>query len=277
MGELPTDAWALVALALALGAKHGLDPDHLVAIDGLTRHNLTARTCLARWCGVLFSLGHGLVVLGFIVIVGATLHRAAVPGWLEDVGAWVSILFLAALGLMNLFAVATTPAASVVQTIGLKSRVLGRAMRASRPWSIMLVGALFAISFDTLSQAAIFALAATQVSGWGLAAAPGAAFLAGMMAADGLNGLWVAALLARADRRARIASRVMGLAVGVLSLAVAAYGAARYFSPTLANAYEGRELSMGLAVLGAIAMAFVIAMMLAPAAPEAPALPEAEK
>jgi nickel/cobalt transporter (NiCoT) family protein len=41
----------LAALVFALGLRHGFDPDHLVAIDGLTR------TSKSRWCGLFFSLG----------------------------------------------------------------------------------------------------------------------------------------------------------------------------------------------------------------------------
>src|SRR5260221_715144 len=50
------DALGLAALVFVLGLKHGLDPDHLVAIDGLTRSSRS------RWCGLFFSLGHGCVV-----------------------------------------------------------------------------------------------------------------------------------------------------------------------------------------------------------------------
>ncbi|MCC6609025.1 MAG: hypothetical protein IT515_05045 [Burkholderiales bacterium] len=59
METLPHDWLALAALVFFLGVKHGLDPDHLVAIDGLTRFNSQADRRLARWCGALFSLGHG--------------------------------------------------------------------------------------------------------------------------------------------------------------------------------------------------------------------------
>src|SRR5258708_10769610 len=54
------DALGLAALVFVLGLKHGLDPDHLVAIDGLTRSS--TREEMRRWCGLFFSLGHGCVV-----------------------------------------------------------------------------------------------------------------------------------------------------------------------------------------------------------------------
>ena len=48
----------LAALVFALGLRHGFDPDHLVAIDGLTRSSKS------RWCGLFFSLGHGVAAQG---------------------------------------------------------------------------------------------------------------------------------------------------------------------------------------------------------------------
>jgi hypothetical protein len=40
--ELPNDWIALLTLVFILGAKHGLDADHLATIDGLTRHTTCA-------------------------------------------------------------------------------------------------------------------------------------------------------------------------------------------------------------------------------------------
>ena len=48
---------AMLVVGLALGMRHGKDPDHLAAIDGLTR----IRPRLPN--GVFLTLGHGLVVI----------------------------------------------------------------------------------------------------------------------------------------------------------------------------------------------------------------------
>ena len=54
--------------------------------------------------------------------------------------------------------------------------------RAARsPWAIAAVGALFALSFDTLSQTALFSLAAVQFGGLMHAQVLGALFVAGML------------------------------------------------------------------------------------------------
>jgi high-affinity nickel-transport protein len=273
METLPQDALPLVALALVLGAKHGLDADHLAAIDGLTRFNAAERPGLARWCGALFSLGHGAVVVAIAIVVGLAADRWIVPAWLNAAGAWISIGFLTALGLLNLAAVLAAPPDALVRPVGLRAGWLGRVMRTSRPAAIMLVGALFAVSFDTISQAALFALTASQVSHAALGVGAAAAFMAGMTAADAVNGIWLASLLRNADRRARVASRVMGLAVAGLSLAVAALGTAKLLWTGVDDWMEGRELLVGLAVIAAVATSFIVAM-LATRPRAAPPLPQ---
>jgi nickel/cobalt transporter (NiCoT) family protein len=71
METLPTHWLSLIAVVFLLGLKHGLDPDHLAAIDGLTRFNAADRPRLSRWSGLLFSAGHGAVVTAIALAVGA--------------------------------------------------------------------------------------------------------------------------------------------------------------------------------------------------------------
>ena len=103
MDPLPHDWFALLALVFTLGLKHGFDADHLATIDGLTRFNAGRR--VARWCGCLFSLGHGMVVMVIAVSVGALAGTWQVPQWVDDLGAWIAIGFLTVLGVLNLAAV----------------------------------------------------------------------------------------------------------------------------------------------------------------------------
>ena len=227
MDSLPTDWLTLVLAVFALGARHGLDADHIAAIDGLARFNAADRPRLARGCGAWFSLGHGAVVVVIALAVCTIAPAWTVPESTGQVGTWVSIFFLALLGVMNIAAVCATPSHAVVQPVGIKGRLFSRMAHARSPWLVALVGALFAISFDTLSQAALFALAGTQFGGARHALVLAFAFAMGMLAVDGVNGLWFTQILWRADRVARVASRVTGLAVGGLSLAMAAYGALR--------------------------------------------------
>lgn len=263
MENLPNDWLALLALVFVLGLKHGFDADHLATIDGLTRFNAAAnKPRLSRWSGLLFSLGHGAVVMTVAVLVGVVAKRWAIPGWVEGLGAWISILFLLALGAVNLMAVFRARPDQIVRMTGLKGRWLGQLSQASHPVLIACVGALFALSFDTLSQTALFSLAASSMAGWMFSVVLGMTFMLGMIATDGINGLWISHLLNRADQRALIASRVMGLTVGGLSLLVGIYGIAKVFHPEIGAHTETQGLLMGLAVVSVVALSFVFAMRL---------------
>ena len=149
----------MVALVFALGLRHGFDPDHLVAIDALTRSSQS------RWCGLFFSLGHGAAVtlIGVAVAIAVTEWQA--PSWLEQTGAWISISVLLVLGFANLLAVLRTPAGHRVALVGLRGRWLLERFRASHPAVIAAVGAAFAVSFDTVSHALAFSLTGATMAG----------------------------------------------------------------------------------------------------------------
>jgi len=259
---LPQDLYALSLLVFVLGLKHGFDADHLATIDGLTRFNARANPRLARYCGVLFSLGHGAVVTIIALAVSALALHAPAPPWLEAFGVWVSIAFLAALGFLNIHAVLRADSTQMVRPVGLKGHLLGRLARAASPGLVALVGALFALSFDTVSQAALFALTATRFGGWQHALMLGLLFMLGMLITDGINGLWISRLIRRADQTARIASRVMSLVVGGVSLLAAAFGIAKLALPAVDAWSEGKELMFGVGVIAVIATSFVIAVRL---------------
>jgi high-affinity nickel-transport protein len=231
MDALPTHWLSLVAVVFLLGLKHGLDPDHLAAIDGLTRYNAGRRPALSRWSGLLFSAGHGGVVTGVAIAVATVAAGWSAPAWLEEAGAWISIGFLTLLGVANLAAVLRTPRGAMVRPVGMRSRLFERLTRAEHPVLVAAVGAAFALSFDTISQAVLFSLTGSHLAGWIFAAGLGLVFTAGMMATDALNGLWVSHLVRRADRRAAAASRVMSFAVALLALGIAGLAAARRALP----------------------------------------------
>ncbi|HXQ30361.1 MAG TPA: nickel transporter [Steroidobacteraceae bacterium] len=263
MHSLPADWASLAAVVFLLGMKHGCDADHLATIDGLTRVGRRAGARYAPYCGVLFSLGHGTVVLAIAALVGCASEQWHTPAWLERSGVVISMFFLVLLGVLNLRAVFAAAPHEVVAPVGIKGRCLGRLAQVRRPWLVMVVGALFALSFDTVSQAALFAATAAEYGGVRAALWLGTLFLGGMLLTDGCNGLWIARLIARSDELARIASRVMGLAVGSVSLMVAAVGVARLAAPSFARWSEGHELAFGALVVGLVLLSFVAGRALA--------------
>jgi len=260
MNALPATWTALCALAFLLGLKHGFDADHLATIDGLTRYNARANPSLARVAGTLFSLGHGVVVLLVALIAGTLSAGWQTPGWLEATGAAVSVFFLFGLAFVNVHAVLTTAPNAVVAPSGLKARLLGRVLTVRRPWAIAAVGMLFAISFDTVSQAALFALAAGHFGGVLQALFVASLFVLGMMTVDGVNGVWISTLIRRADRTAAIASRVMALAVAAISLVVGLFTVAKLLLPAVDAWADGHELVFGALVVSGVIAAFAIAM-----------------
>jgi high-affinity nickel-transport protein len=224
MTSMPADVLGLAALVFLLGLRHGFDPDHLVAIDGLARSSVRAE--MRRWNGLFFSLGHGVVVtlVGLVVALAATQWHA--PGWLREVGACISVTVLVVLGLANLAALVRTPAGASVPLIGVRSRWFARKLSgASHPVFIASIGAAFALSFDTISHALVFSLTGATMAGWTFATLLGLVFTLGMVLTDALNGWWVARMVQSADRRTLRASRVMSAAIALLCLGIAASAA----------------------------------------------------
>ncbi|HEY0941416.1 MAG TPA: nickel transporter [Steroidobacter sp.] len=264
MESLNHSSWnSIFLLAFLIGVRHGFDADHLATIDGLTRWGVQRRTKLAGWFGSLFSAGHGMIVIGIAVVATLTASQWRAPDALSLSGAFISIGIMLLLGVMNLHAVLRTPAHQTVELRGLKGRWLGRIVRTEHPLLILGVGMMFALSLDTVSLAALFALTAQRFDGVSDAVLLGLVFTSGMWLADGTNGLWIARLLRRADATALIASRLLGAAVGGLSLLVAAFGIAKLAFPAVDRWSEGRELMLGLGVVVLPTVFFILAQRLA--------------
>ena len=134
------------------GCKHGLDPDHLVAIDGLTRFNARSRG-LSRWSGLFFSArprrgGDA----GRPRAWRPSPPSGSAPAWLRGRSAPGSRSRASSCsGVANLAMACARRAARPVPPVGLRGRWLVRAAHARRaiPVLIAAVGAAFALSFDT--------------------------------------------------------------------------------------------------------------------------------
>ncbi len=221
---LPENSWPwMIIMALVLGIRHGFDLDHLATIDALAR-TVRDNARLSRMVGVLFSLGHGLVVSAISLIIGGGLIQSHIPDWLEGLGNGISIFFLVVFGFLNLWNVfQKSPSPNL--PLGVKSFLARKIMhKQSTPCWIALIGALFAFSFDTFSQVALFSITASLMSGWLFAGILGLFFTFGMMMADGLNGLLVSTLVVRADKASLILSRGLGITISMFSLIIGIAG-----------------------------------------------------
>lgn len=206
----------------ALGLRHGADPDHLAAIDNLTRNSAGARERLSRFVGTLFAGGHSIMVLSIAALAGLLGSRLAIHGdAIETVGTWVSIVTLFTIAAFNLRQLMRRHAGPIA---GLKSALLPKALRAATsPLAAIPVGLLFGLGFDTSSQVATYTLAFTGGNGVALAAAIGLIFSLGMAVTDTLDSLLVHKLCARAPLDVIRATRAWIVAVTGLALAVGGY------------------------------------------------------
>jgi high-affinity nickel-transport protein len=177
---------ALFALVFALGLRHGMDPDHLIAVDGLSRFKPNP------WNGVIFAVGHGCLITLLAVPLGALLHRSE----LENVSVWVLLV----MGLVNLYRLLRPESKKPLR------------LPTANP---LLLGMLFAIGFETASQLSALALAAR--------AHPvllGMAFTLGMVITDGIDGFLASRLQREHGVRAAQASKTLGWLVVAMSFAL---------------------------------------------------------
>jgi len=256
--DLARDLLGLAVVVLLLGLRHGFDADHLAAIDALAYHNAEQRPRLARLSGVLFSLGHGLVVVAVAIGVSLVAQAWQAPRWLDAMGVWVSVVVLTSLALVNIAAVVKTPRHEAARLVGWRSGIFARPLRAGHPLMVVGVGVLFAVSFDTISQAALFAMTAAAYGGWRTALLLGAIFTTGMLLTDGLNGWLICRLVHHSERTARVASRAVALAVSGVGLLTAGLALATRFMPAAQVWAEGKGLWFGGAVVGIVLGSFLV-------------------
>jgi len=179
---------ATLLVGLALGMRHGTDPDHLAAIDGLIRIRPRATN------GIFFALGHGTVVILLAAGIGHVL-----AGHFAFIGPWTLIL----IGVINLWRILAGPR----QPVAIKRPVV------AQPF---LLGMLLAAGFETASQLSALILAG-QTNAWLL----GIAFSGGMVLVDGLDGYLAASTQSMASAglgNAKAASRLLGILVVIFSI-----------------------------------------------------------
>jgi high-affinity nickel-transport protein len=207
--------------AFALGLRHGADPDHLAAIDNLTRNSYDDRPWLSRFCGALFAGGHSLMVLSIAALVGFLGTRFSAHGaTIETVGTWISIAVLVLIALLNLRQLRH----GEMRLAGLKTRLLPRVLRdGTSPWLAVPVGLLFGFGFETSSQIATYAVAFGINSGVVGALFIGVAFCAGMFCTDTLDSVIVHRLVSDRSSTQAGTLRVWIWSVTLIALAVAAY------------------------------------------------------
>lgn len=250
--------WPLVGLAFALGLGHGADPDHLTAIDGMTRASVDRHPSMSRWVGTWFALGHALSVLCIAMVIAlAAEHLQPLTNSMLQASGVVSAVILFTIGTLNLTRLCTGPTKSVVPSSGVFGRLFSRrVLNITHPMSAVPIGALFGLGFETASQMSAWALAGTI--GYGLLGAVliGVAFSLGMVVTDSLNGLVVRRMYVAATMMATQGNRMLTLTVVALAYVV---GIIKLLQPT-SFALPISEVGLTLMVLAAVVFAFMSAL-----------------
>ena len=204
----------LGVLSFTLGLRHGVDADHISAIDNTTR-KLLQQDQRPLTVGTWFSLGHSTIVIGMIValvvafdFVNHTYGTFAAVGSL--LGTVVSGAFLWIIGLINLVIVleiyrifqglragrlSEESLEEQLNKRGFMNRYFGRLFRVvNRPWQMYPVGVLFGLGFDTASEVTVIALTLGLSTGvapvpvWTALLMP-LLFTCGMVAVDTTDGI----------------------------------------------------------------------------------------
>ena len=244
VGTLFAKLAALGILAYTLGLRHGVDADHIVAIDNTTR-KLLQEGERPLTVGTWFSLGHSTVVVGLVVALVITTQSVTnqIPGLQSSgaiIGTTVSGVFLFLIGLVNAIIVMgiyetfktmkegklnESELETLLQNRGFLNRYFGGLFKIVRkPWQIYPIGVLFGLGFDTASEIALFAITiAFAVSSplpvWMVLLLP-FLFTCGMVLADTTDGVAMRAAYGWAFLRP-IRKIYYNLTVTVISVAVA--------------------------------------------------------
>jgi len=204
-----------------LGMRHGADPDHLAAIDNVTRNSYERSPRLSRFVGTLFAGGHTVMVMAISVLVGLLGTRFAAHGDLiERIGTYLSIAVLVALALVNI----RTLRSGGTKLVGMKTRLLPRGLREGKSALLAIpIGLLFGFGFETSSQIATYAVAFATESGVMGAVIVGAMFCLGMIVTDTLDSVLVHRLVSYRRETLPRVMRTWIWSVTLVALAVAAY------------------------------------------------------
>jgi high-affinity nickel-transport protein len=210
-----------------LGMRHGADPDHLAAIDNVTRNAFVKTPRLSRFVGTFFAGGHTVMVLAISALVGLLGARFAAHGALiETIGTVISIVVLLIVAAMNLRALRN----GGDRIAGAKTRLLPKRLREGTNALVAIpIGLLFGFGFETSSQLAAYAVAFGADAGLAGALIVGGTFSAGMICTDTLDSLLVHRLVAfRSDRLPGL-MRIWIASVTILAVVVAVYETAQLF------------------------------------------------
>ena len=178
VGKLSVLLAGLGIVAYVFGLRHGVDADHIAAIDNTTR-KLMQENQSPFTVGMWFSLGHSTIVVALIVglvLITRTIigHIPALQSTGAIIGTTVSGIFLLLIGVVNMvivlgvYRIYKELKRGKLNAEGLEKLLdnrgfLNRYFRplfkiVRRPWQIYPIGVLFGLGFDTATEVALIAI-----------------------------------------------------------------------------------------------------------------------
>lgn len=244
VGQLSVLLAGLGILAFTFGLRHGVDADHIVAIDNTTR-KLLQEGKRPLTVGFWFALGHSTIVVGLIVslVLAAKTVVGSLPVLRSNgaiLGTTVSGLFLFIIGLVNAIIVVGIYRLfktmregrmndSELETLLANRGVLNRYFKGlfkivRNSWQIYPIGVLFGLGFDTASEIALIAISvgvgvSSNVPLWMILVLP-FMFTCGMALVDTTDGLAMRTMYGWAFLKP-VRKVYYNLTVTVISVAVA--------------------------------------------------------
>jgi nickel/cobalt transporter (NiCoT) family protein len=202
------------SLAYTLGLRHAVDPDHIAAVDNVTR-KLMQEGKRPIAVGLFFAMGHSTVVVVASLLValsvGALGQVRGIQGIRrhdrnERVGRLPAgdrhrqyddsdLLYRAFQAARRVDQVADQDLHDLLQQRGVLSRMLRSLFSIiTRSWQMYPLGLLFGLGFDTASEIGLLGISATQGSArlpvWAILVFP-ALFTAAMSLIDAANGILI--------------------------------------------------------------------------------------
>ncbi|MGP8019367.1 MAG: HoxN/HupN/NixA family nickel/cobalt transporter [Thermoplasmata archaeon] len=168
-------------LAYTLGLRHGVDADHICAIDNTTR-KLLQQGKKPYTVGTWFSLGHSTIVMGMLVglVVAARFIINSYPTFASVgaiLGTAISGGFLYIIAFINLlifwevYLIFKQLRAGTLDNERLEAQLNNRGFMnryfnwlfkfVNEPWQIYPVGVLFGLGFDTATEVTLIAITVT--------------------------------------------------------------------------------------------------------------------
>ncbi|HJU13341.1 MAG TPA: hypothetical protein VJ792_02675 [Candidatus Nitrosotalea sp.] len=223
-------SWVFIFLSiptmLVLGMRHGLDVDHITAIDNLVRiHNASRKS---RLVGVGFSSGHMISVLAEMVFIVYVVGSVTSTGNIQFLGGAIGAAALGVIGGVNIYGMKKWGRSG---SAILATKILRRTGMLGPVGSALVTGMVFGLGFDTATQISAISLSAVASATAGIQTALvlSGFFALGMIPVDALDSLLMRSAFSRIFHTKAFRYMAYALSGAAISVAsIESYGAVEH-------------------------------------------------